>query len=550
MRPSAVLSPRSKWIGAAILAVAVLALASPAFASDAILDNITEQYKTASSQWSSSLFGMAKSLFLKLSMIELIWFGIWWIVERDDPRQFFASFLRKIMGLTFFWSILLNFDSWIPAVINGFVKAGETAASTGALTPSTVMDRGLEAATALLQVANEIGLLDGVSGLGKYLLAGLCALGIVLSFAVIAGQMLVTLIESYIVVNGGVLFLGFAGSRWTTTFAEKFLSYAMGVGVKLFVTYLVVGVGQTVSQGWADRFTSTMEVSDYLEVLGGAVTYMFIAWQVPALASSMMSGSVSMTLGSAMATTGTMGAGVLGAAGLGAAAATGGVASVAGAMKAGSAAVNQARATGADSLPTLAAGTVSALASGMGSATADGIRGLGEGTAGASLAQRIDGKTAEMMEASAAGSAGMGSPATAGGAEAMSTRETPAAPTASPTAASSSPEASQASAAASAGTSAAGQGVQGSGASGPASAPGQAEAASSLTPAPQATPTQESPAEPTRPTPPAPDAPAAGSASGDKPGVFERLASGAEAISNVPNDGAAGTSVQINLKHD
>ena len=229
MRPSAVLSPRSKWIGAALLAVAVLALASPAFASDAILDNITEKYKTASSQWSSSLFGMAKSLFLKLSMIELIWFGIWWIVERDDPRQFFASFLKKIMGLTFFWSILLNFDSWIPAVINGFVKAGETAANTGALTPSTVMDRGLEAATALLQVANEIGLLDGVSGLGKYLLAGLCALGIVLSFAVITGQMLVTLIESYIVVNGGVLFLGFAGSRWTTSFAEKFLSYAMGV---------------------------------------------------------------------------------------------------------------------------------------------------------------------------------------------------------------------------------------------------------------------------------------------------------------------------------
>ena len=119
-------------------------------------------------------------------------------------------------------------------------------------------------------------------------------------------SMLVTLIESYIVVNAGVLFLGFAGSRWTTTFAEKFLSYAVSVGVKLFVTYLIIGAGQHISDTWASTITTDMVVSDYLTILVGALVYMFLAWQIPSLASSMLTGAVSMTLGSAMATAGTM----------------------------------------------------------------------------------------------------------------------------------------------------------------------------------------------------------------------------------------------------
>ena len=415
---------QTHWLVLAVLLLGVIAF--PAHASN-ILDDVGNDFYSASSAWEGSLFTIAKRLFLKLALIEILWFGIWWTIERDDPRNFIVALLRKIMALLFFWAILINFDTWIPAIIDGFTQAGATAGGTGTLTPSSVLDRGLEIATKITSTANNIGLLDGVSGLGKYLLAGLAALGILLAFGVIAGQMLVTLIESYIVVNAGVLFLGFAGSRWTTTFAEKFLSYAVSVGVKLFVTYLIIGAGQNISNAWAATITTDMVVADYLTILVGAIVYMFLAWQIPSLASSMLTGAVSMTLGSAMATAGTMAAGVAGAAGAAAAAASGTVNGVAGAVKAGNSAINQAKEKGATSLAGIAAGATGALAGGVAEAAGEKIKGLGADSAGGSLANRIDNKTASIRESNAAAS--VSAPAVAGGQPAA-----PAAPGAAPSA--------------------------------------------------------------------------------------------------------------------
>ena len=377
---------------------------SPAHASN-ILDDVGQTYYNASSAWEGSLFSIAKSLFLKLALIEILWFAIWWTIERDDPRNFMVAMLRKVMALLFFWAILLNFDTWVPAVIDGFTQAGSTAGNTGSLTPSSVLDRGLEISTKVTSIANNIGLLDGVSGLGKYLLAGLSALGILLAFGIIAGQMLVTLIESYIVVNAGVLFLGFAGSRWTTTFAEKFLSYAVSVGVKLFVTYLIIGAGQNISNSWANSITSEMVTADYLTILVGSIVYMFLGWQIPSLASSMLTGSVSLTLGSAVATAGTMAAGAAAVAGAAAAVAGGVVNGVAGAVKAGNSAINHAKEKGATSAAGIASGAVGAIGGGAGDAAMDKIKGLGSDSAGGHLANRIDQKTAALQESKAAGAA-------------------------------------------------------------------------------------------------------------------------------------------------
>jgi len=475
---------QTHWLVLAVLLLGVIAF--PAHASN-ILDDVGNDFYSASSAWEGSLFTIAKRLFLKLALIEILWFGIWWTIERDDPRNFIVALLRKIMALLFFWAILINFDTWIPAIISGFSQAGMDAGSTGPLTPSSVLDRGLEVATKITTTANSIGLLDGVSGIGKYLLAGLAALGILLAFGVIAGQMLVTLVESYIVVNAGVLFLGFAGSRWTTTFAEKFLSYAVSVGVKLFVTYLIIGAGQHVSDSWAAKITTDMVVSDYLTILVGAVVYMFLAWQIPSLASSMLTGAVSMTLGSAMATAGTMAAGVAGAAGAAAAAASGTVNGVAGAVKAGNSAINQAKEKGATSLAGIAGGAIGALAGGVAEAAGDKIKGLGADSAGGSLANRIDNKTASIRESNAAAS--VAAPSVPGGQP-----PAPAAPGAAPGAAAA-PAAGQGGTTAST-TAAAPAGTASSAEAGAAAAGGTAAA----TTATVAT------GEATRATPPAPSA--------------------------------------------
>lgn len=572
---------RAYWLGFAFL---FLAVAIPAYAGPNVLDDVGQTYKDASGGWGDVLVPIAKSLFMKLALIELLWSGIWWVIERDDPNQVLVALLRKIMPLMFFWAILLNFDTWIPAVIDSFSQAGQKAGKLSALTPSGVLDRGLEVSTTITNAASAIGLFSGNAS--KFILAGLAALGILLCFGVIAGQMLVTLIESYIVVSGGVLFLGFAGSRWTTTFSEKYISYAVGVGVKLFVTYLIIGAGQHVSDTWAAKITTDMVVSDYLSILVGALVYMFLAWQIPSLASSMLSGTVSMTLGAAAATAGTMAAGAAGAAGLAQAGLASGANSVAGAVQAGNAAINHGQASGGN-IASVTGSAMGALATAGAQAVGETIRGFGSGTSGSNLAQRISGNTASMLESRAAGAPAASVPGgqpsapsapapasagTTGGASAAQApdRATPPAPASAggtSGAAAPGPAAGQAGAVGQPSAPAAptsslidtsgniGQALADRDSGAPPSPPAPAPASAA---APEAAPSAATPADSATPAAPsqpaAPAAPAAQSTDQprkeDKPNALQQLSEHAQALGNMPNDSAAGAGVQINLKHD
>jgi len=114
--------------------------------------------------------------------------------------------------------LLQNGGTWVPAVIQSFSQAGATAAGLTDLSPTGVFDQGLALANRILNATSDLGLLDGFFA---SLIAGITAIVVVVAFAVIAAQLLVALVESFIVIGAGVLFLGFAGSRWTKFFTER-----------------------------------------------------------------------------------------------------------------------------------------------------------------------------------------------------------------------------------------------------------------------------------------------------------------------------------------
>ncbi|WP_404995459.1 P-type conjugative transfer protein TrbL [Cupriavidus pauculus] len=549
--------PRKSLLNTFFLAVALvltMSMLAPDAMANAVLDGIANNYKDATGGWSSTLSTIAKSLFLKLATIELVWACIWWILEKDDPSGVLISFLRIFMGLMFFWAILLNFDTWIPAIIDGFSKAGQQAGGIGSLTPSTIMDRGLELASKLMKATDDMSLWDGEGG--SMLVAAASALVIALAFGVIAGQMLVTLVESYFAISAGVLFLGFAGSRWTTTFAEKYISYTVSVGVKLFVTYLVVAAGQNVTSTWGNMLTPQMEISDMLMIMIGSGIYMFLGWQIPSMASSMLSGSVSMTLGSAMATGATMAAGVAGVAAAGTAVAGKMGAEAIGALRAASAAAGAGNAAGGGAMNALAAAGGS-MGSAMGGAMSDGVKGLGKDSIGGKLADRMNERRASMAESAASGAGGDSaaqpqppaptgavSPSAAGGGQGGSASAGASAPTID-----TSTSLSQALAERDAGGS-----VSTAGAS-PSETPSAASAGSVPDEASGSTHAERASAAAAQPAAPA-SAAAQNNGPQKQPGApkkstREKVADGLATLGNQPNDAAAGAGVQINMKlHD
>jgi type IV secretion system protein TrbL len=191
--------------------------------------------------------------------------------------------------------MIVNAPVWIGAIVQSFQQIGGQAAGISGLSPSSAFNSGL----ALFQI-----MYRGFGSLGWFhltiaaLIALIAGLIMFLSFALIAGQMLLAICEAYIGVGGGMLLLGFSGSRWTIRFAEGFLGWLVGVGIKLFFLYLMVGVGLTITAGWNTALVgwTTGDPTLPLTIAGGSLIFMLVAWSIPNTAASVVGGAVSLNL--------------------------------------------------------------------------------------------------------------------------------------------------------------------------------------------------------------------------------------------------------------
>jgi type IV secretion system protein TrbL len=292
--------------------VAVSLWPHPAVASSGgagTLTDVANAFKATSAGWITTALDYARHLFFLLVAVELAWTSVTYALQRDSLSDFVASVVLKLMGVFFFLAVLQNAPVWIPYIVDSFSQAGANIGGQRVvLDPSSTFGVGLQLAKNMLGTMSSPVFFTAIVAV---LLAVFCAIGVVVAYAVVAGQLMVTLIESYIVVSAGLFFLGFSGSRWTLPFSEKYVAYAVSVGIKLFMLYLIVGLGQTLAGQWTVLFTPGVIASPdvYIGVAGSALVFMLLGWQIPSLAASLMNGSPIMTLGTAGSTLGTMAVG-------------------------------------------------------------------------------------------------------------------------------------------------------------------------------------------------------------------------------------------------
>ena len=296
----------------ALLLLMVALKASAAGADVGVMDDLVDQYHGKTGAWFSKLFGYAQTLFAILATIEVAWSGIVWALEKDQMQSWVAALVRKIMTIGFFYALLLHADTWIPAIIDSLVMAGQNAGGTGSLSPSSVVAVGMDCFGRIMEAVGNLGFMDRIA---VALPAEFCGFVILLSFVWIACHLAVALIESFIAISANVLFLGFGGSRWTLDFVNKVLGYAVSTGVKLFMLYLMIGLGMTEANDWANALTATTVGDNYLStcahIVCGAVFFAYLSTKIPALAASMLNGSPTLTAGDAAGTVAGMAAGAV-----------------------------------------------------------------------------------------------------------------------------------------------------------------------------------------------------------------------------------------------
>ncbi|TCK31785.1 type IV secretion system protein TrbL [Paraburkholderia sp. BL8N3] len=405
----------ARFVSLAVIAMLLLTAVLSAHAqstdsSFSLLNGVQAKFQPLQYQWGAKIKVYAQRLFWALAAVDFGWTCITYIIEKNDIADMLGSLVRKVMTITFFFALLKMSDTWIPMIINSFTQIGQDAGGSGAsATPDQIVTTGWSTALGMFQALSNKGMTEKIAmALPITALSMLCFL----AFLFVAVQLLVTLIETYIAIGGGIIMLGFGGSRWTTDMASKYMQYAVATGVKLMVIYLIVGAGQTLFDQNA-MIDANALLKSCMTAMGAGFVYAYLAFQVPSIASAMMSGSPTMTAGGMMGAALTAGAAMAGAGaaaaagGMGAAKGLGGAAAGAtGLAKALSAGVNSGLDLGKSgtALASHALGQVGAHGLGM----AKGSIGDAVGGARSNFAQSVDksagGKIASSIEATRGGS--------------------------------------------------------------------------------------------------------------------------------------------------
>lgn len=264
-----------------------------------ILDGLVDGYQSISGHWLEQILPMARQIFAILGVLEIALSGLLWALQRTTLDQVAAEFVKKSALLSFYFALLIAFPAWIPQIPLGFERAGQVASGTGSLSPSALVDTGITIGNNMMLSFGSLGFLANPSG---NILASLTALLVIVSYTAIAAQLTITLVESFVVISAGAITLGFSAFRGTVILAENYINYAVRIGLKIFLLYMLTGVGLALSRQWAhlsftpDTLVFPPSLAPHFQVMAGAAIFALLTWTIPNSAAAALAGAATVRL--------------------------------------------------------------------------------------------------------------------------------------------------------------------------------------------------------------------------------------------------------------
>ncbi len=204
-------------------------------------DCAQEVFRLATEAWIGRALESAQALFVSLALLEIVVTGYVYWMGRGGEGDLLSRFALKLGLLAFVLGLFSTYHHWIPLIPLAF---GESALHIGgdvvaSLSPTHLINVGIGL---FLSIMKSLGLTADIITV----LAFVPAVFILLSFIALGTHLLITLVESYIVVTGGLIFVGFMAFRGTAPLGEGYLQYVLYVGIKLFFIMLVASVAAAI----------------------------------------------------------------------------------------------------------------------------------------------------------------------------------------------------------------------------------------------------------------------------------------------------------------
>ncbi|WP_447941486.1 P-type conjugative transfer protein TrbL [Brevundimonas mediterranea] len=278
-----------------------------------------------------ALQGAVNGVFGLLIVLVVALTGIQWALSSN--REVLAAGFGKVLLIGAFAFLINDWQQLSETLYAGFLELGLTAGGGSLsreefLNPGAVLQQGWEIVKALGDTPAPVdNPLDVVGNLADALILGLAMIGIMLAFAVLALQIIVSLLEFKIVTLGGFVLLPFGIWNKSAFLAERPLGYVVSSGLKVLALAIVVSGARTIFDQLQP--SANPDIYEALTILVASLLLAMLALFIPNLASALVTGGPALGAGAAI-TAGVAVGGVaaLGAAGL--AGAGGGTAGAAG----------------------------------------------------------------------------------------------------------------------------------------------------------------------------------------------------------------------------
>ena len=287
-----ILRPTSVFV--AFLALGAIGVAHAQVAANSAQSDysgLIDQFHTAANAWGPALQQAATALYWSLITISFVLTFIPMALRGAEFNEW-AETLVKFVLVTGFWLWMINnFPTLADDIVKGFWHAGRNAAAAGggntSLSPWNVVQTGLNIASAVAQQAH-------LWHPDTAIVIGLASLVILVVFALMAGVIAITLVETYVIVNASVVFLALAGFQFTADIARHAIRYTIGIGAKLLALQLIIGVASAIFQNWSAQFSATgavASVPDALALVALVVLVFYMANSVPSALMGVVTGA-------------------------------------------------------------------------------------------------------------------------------------------------------------------------------------------------------------------------------------------------------------------
>ncbi|MFL9951965.1 P-type conjugative transfer protein TrbL [Paraburkholderia nemoris] len=240
-----------------------------------VVDSVMGKYQAAASAWGSVMVSYASWLFWGLALISMVWtFGMM-ALRKADIQEFFAETIRFFGTLGFFWWILYNG----PAIGDSIVKSmwiigAKSIGQTTDFTPGGIVQIGYDIFSKALDQSSVWSPTDSVIGM-------LMSLVVMIVLTTVGVNLLLVFVSAWIMIYGGVFFLGFGGSRWTSDIAISYYKHVLATGAELMVMLLLIGIGKTFLNEYYASMRAGIDLKEMGIMLIAAFVLMHLTNKIP-----------------------------------------------------------------------------------------------------------------------------------------------------------------------------------------------------------------------------------------------------------------------------